>query len=177
MNLYFDLFSTPFGPFSIAVDADSAVLATAFGDSAILRSRLRKCHVIRDTAPGRVAREQVLEYFAGERREFDLPLAAPGTDFQQTVWAALETIPFGETRTYAQIAAQIGRPTAARAVGSANGANPICLIVPCHRVIGTNGLLTGFAFGEDIKRRLLAHERTLISPSRAPHSARVVTSV
>jgi methylated-DNA-[protein]-cysteine S-methyltransferase len=98
---------------------------------------------------------QLGEYFAGERRAFDIPLEFRGPEFQKSVWQALLTIPFGETRTYGQIAQQIGRPTASRAVGAANGANPISIIAPCHRVIGADGSLTGFAGGMENKRLLL----------------------
>ncbi|WP_343521096.1 methylated-DNA--[protein]-cysteine S-methyltransferase [Sphingomonas sp.] len=101
------------------------------------------------------ATAQVSEYFAGERRIFDVPLDFRGTEFQRSVWQALLTIPYGETRSYAQIARQIGRPTASRAVGAANGRNPVSIIAPCHRVIGTGGALTGFAGGLEAKRMLL----------------------
>ena len=101
---------------------------------------------------------QLKEYFAGTRKAFKLPLDFVGTDFQKKVWKALLAIPFGETRSYAQIARQVGKPTAVRAVGAANGRNPISIIAPCHRVIGTNGKLTGFAGGLDAKARLLALE-------------------
>ena len=104
------------------------------------------------------AAQQLSEYFAGERRTFTLPLDAAGTPFQRQVWNALLTIPFGETRTYAQIAAQIGRARAMRAVGAANGRNPLGIVAPCHRVIGSSGALTGFAGGLDAKARLLALE-------------------
>jgi methylated-DNA-[protein]-cysteine S-methyltransferase len=104
------------------------------------------------------AAQQLSEYFAGERRTFTLPLDAAGTPFQRQVWNALLTIPFGETRTYAQIAAQIGRARAVRAVGAANGRNPLGIVAPCHRVIGSSGALTGFAGGLDAKARLLALE-------------------
>lgn len=99
------------------------------------------------------------EYFAGRRSTFDVPLDPAGTEFQCDVWRALRTIPFGETRSYAEIARQIGRPKAVRAVGAANGKNPISIITPCHRVIGSNGALTGFAGGLDVKARLLALEQ------------------
>lgn len=102
---------------------------------------------------------QLVEYFAGERKVFDLPLAPEGTGFQQLVWRALTTIPFGETRTYGQQATLIKRPSASRAVGAANGRNPIGIIVPCHRVIGANGTLTGYAGGLAMKQWLLEHER------------------
>lgn len=101
---------------------------------------------------------QLEEYFAGTRQRFTLPLDFVGTEFQQKVWHALVAIPFGETRTYAQIAREIGHPTAVRAVGAANGKNPISIIAPCHRVIGSNGKLTGFAGGLAIKAQLLQLE-------------------
>ncbi|MEO8482751.1 MAG: methylated-DNA--[protein]-cysteine S-methyltransferase [Acidobacteriota bacterium] len=104
------------------------------------------------------AERQLREYFAGHRRTFSLTLDVTGTDFQRTVWAALRTIPFGETRSYAEIAKQIGMPTAVRAVGAANGRNPVSIVSPCHRVIGSTGKLTGFAGGIDVKARLLALE-------------------
>lgn len=106
------------------------------------------------------AAAQLNAYFAGSRTMFDLPLAPRGTDFQQAVWRALLAIPFGETRSYAQIARAIGRPTAVRAVGAANGRNPLSIVAPCHRVIGSGGALTGFAGGLAAKRWLLDHERT-----------------
>lgn len=104
-------------------------------------------------------REQLAEYFAGTRREFDLPLGAAGTGFQHRVWAALTEIPYGETASYGATAVAIGAsPAASRAVGLANGQNPISIVVPCHRVVGANGALTGYAGGLDAKRWLLAHE-------------------
>ena len=105
------------------------------------------------------AKQQLNEYFSGERKAFDLPLAPMGTPFQQAVWQALRQIPYGETRTYGAIAAQIGRPCAARAVGMANHHNPIAIIQPCHRVIGTSGRLTGYAGGLDKKEYLLTLEK------------------
>ena len=101
---------------------------------------------------------QLSDYFSGTRETFSLTFACIGTEFQREVWAALATIPFGETRSYAQIARQIGRPTAVRAVGAANGKNPLSIVVPCHRVIGSNGRLTGFAGGLEIKATLLKLE-------------------
>jgi methylated-DNA-[protein]-cysteine S-methyltransferase len=102
---------------------------------------------------------QLEAYFAGRLRHFDLPLDLRGTTFQGTVWSALRTIPYGETWSYRDLAAHIGRPAAVRAVGAANGRNPIPIIVPCHRVIGSNGALTGFGGGLPLKARLLALER------------------
>ena len=104
---------------------------------------------------------QLKEYFDGTRREFDLPLALEGTAFQRAVWEALLTIPYGETRSYGQIAQSIGNPKACRAVGMANNRNPIAIIVPCHRVIGANGKLVGYGGGLDIKERLLALEKNM----------------
>jgi methylated-DNA-[protein]-cysteine S-methyltransferase len=102
---------------------------------------------------------QLAEYFAGKRRAFELPLAPRGSGFQERVWRALLKIKFGETRSYGEIARAIGRPSASRAVGAANGRNPIAIIVPCHRVIGANGQLTGYGGGLPIKQWLLEHER------------------
>ncbi len=102
--------------------------------------------------------QELSEYFAGRRKFFSVPLDFNGTGFQKSVWQTLLTIPFGETRSYGQIAAQLGKPSASRAVGAANGKNPISIIAPCHRVIGTNGKLTGFAGGLETKAHLLALE-------------------
>ena len=110
---------------------------------------------------------ELADYFAGKRRAFSIPLDLRGTPFQQQVWAALQAIPFGELRTYAEIARTIGRPTAVRAVGAAIGANPIALMVPCHRVIGSNGRLVGYAGGMDMKRTLLEHEQSGLEHERA----------
>jgi len=112
----------------------------------------------RDAGPfGRVI-DQLGEYFDGSRKEFDLPLSLRGTPFQKTVWAALLEIPYGETISYGRLADRIGRPTASRAVGLANGKNPVGIIVPCHRVVGSTGDLTGYGGGLDRKQRLLAFE-------------------
>jgi methylated-DNA-[protein]-cysteine S-methyltransferase len=102
---------------------------------------------------------QLREYFAGQRRSFDVPLTLQGTPFQRQVWAALCEIPYGETTSYGELAARLGRPNAARAVGLANGRNPIGIIVPCHRVVGADGALTGYGGGLDRKEHLLAFER------------------
>lgn len=105
------------------------------------------------------AMRQLSQYFAGERHVFDLPLDPVGTAFQKAVWTGLNAIPYGETRSYAALATAIGRPGASRAVGAANGRNPLSIVTPCHRVIGANGTLTGFAGGLAVKQWLLAHER------------------
>lgn len=138
---------TPIGPLTLQAD-EAAVTAIRFGAGGA-----------QDTSPLLDAAEaQLREYFAGARRTFDLPLAPHGTAFQQRVWAALRAIPYGETRTYGELAAAIGSPNASRAVGMANHRNPISIVIPCHRVIGANGTLTGYAGGLEVKRKLLALE-------------------
>ena len=117
--------------------------------------------------------DQLEAYFAGELTDFELEFDLQGTEFQRRVWQALRTIPFGETRSYGEIAAQVGAPGAARAVGLANGHNPIAIIVPCHRVIGASGSLTGYGGGLDRKRSLLALETSRRSPTLP--SVRVTT--
>jgi methylated-DNA-[protein]-cysteine S-methyltransferase len=159
MTHFYDTFSTPVGEFSVAVDADGRVVATAFGGLEALRGRFDPQKLVHDPARLHAVRREVREFFAGQREQFSLKLAPVGTPFQQGVWAALGRIPFGETRSYGQLADELGRPGAARAVGRANATNPIALFTPCHRVIGRDGSLTGFAFGEEIKRQLLAHEQ------------------
>ncbi|HEY0502293.1 MAG TPA: methylated-DNA--[protein]-cysteine S-methyltransferase [Lysobacter sp.] len=109
----------------------------------------------------REAQRQLDEYFDGQRRTFDLPLALHGTEFQRTVWQTLATIPFGQTISYAQLASRVGRPTAMRAVGAANGRNPLPIVLPCHRVIGADGSLTGFGGGLPTKQFLLELEGAL----------------
>ena len=111
-------------------------------------------------APFAAVAEQLSAYFAGELTEFDLPLVLHGTPFQQRVWALLQEIPYGDTATYGRLAADMGKPSASRAVGLANGRNPIGIIVPCHRVVGSTGDLTGYGGGLDRKRYLLDFERS-----------------
>lgn len=113
----------------------------------------------RDDTVGDDVVAQLDEYFDGDRRAFDLALAPRGTQFQRTVWDALMAIPYAETSTYGELAASLGRPTAARAVGGATGRNPISIVVPCHRLVGSTGQLIGYAGGADTKQQLLNHER------------------
>jgi methylated-DNA-[protein]-cysteine S-methyltransferase len=138
------------------------LLAAKNDDGAVTRIHFRGATAPQDWRSDDAAfadvREQLHAYFAGELHEFSLPLAPAGTPFQQSVWTALRTIPYGETRSYLDIANSIGKPSACRAVGAANGANPLPIVVPCHRVIGSNGTLTGFGGGVEVKRRLLALE-------------------
>jgi methylated-DNA-[protein]-cysteine S-methyltransferase len=114
----------------------------------------------RDDQGFATVRRQLEEYFAGRRRAFDVVVAPPGTTFQQRVWDELQRIDYGETISYAELATRIGRPTAIRAAGAANGANPISILIPCHRVIGSDGSLTGYGGGLEAKRALLELERT-----------------
>ncbi|WP_040161341.1 methylated-DNA--[protein]-cysteine S-methyltransferase [Nigerium massiliense] len=115
----------------------------------------------REDAPGvlQEAARQLEEYLRGERQTFDLPLALEGTEFQRQVWERLRAIPYGQTRSYGEIAAEIGKPRAAQAVGAANGHNPLSIVVPCHRVIGSDGAITGYAGGIERKQALLDMER------------------
>ena len=115
-----------------------------------------------DRAPFVAAVEQLEAYWAGERDAFDLPLRLHGTPFQVAVWSALLEVPFGSTTTYTDLAAAAGRPLAVRAAGAANGRNPLSIVVPCHRVLGRDGKLRGYAGGESAKARLLAHERSVL---------------
>lgn len=126
----------------------------------------------RDSEAAAEAVAQLSAYFAGDRLDFDLPLAPRGTAFQREVWKALSAIPAGETQSYGDVARAIGRPGASRAVGAANGRNPLAIVVPCHRVIGANGRLTGYASGLERKRWLLDHEcSTLRVAAPAAHSS------
>jgi methylated-DNA-[protein]-cysteine S-methyltransferase len=145
------------------VASDSGLAAILWPDDDPRRVRLQAM-TRNDDHPLLIATERQLEeYFAGRRKAFELPLDFAGSAFQRRVWAALLNIPFGETRSYGQIAAQIGSPSAARAVGAANGKNPISIIAPCHRVIGGSGKLTGFAGGLAVKAYLLGMENSAAS--------------
>ena len=158
--LSFTYVESPVGRLLLAGDGDALHFLSfpsghkAFGP----RPRWRRADAPFAEAPLAEAGRQLADYFAGRRQSFDLPLVLTGTDFQKSVWTALRTIPFGETRSYAWLAQAIGRPTASRAVGAANGANPLPIIIPCHRVIGSNGALTGFGGGIETKKHLLEHE-------------------
>ena len=146
--------STPIGPLALDADDDGISLLSLDGNPPLVssaQSRAARAHLT-DAA------RQLGEYFDGRRTSFDLPLAMRGTPFQLQVWAALEHIPFGETISYGELARRVGAPGAARAVGLANGRNPVPIVVPCHRVIGADGTLTGYGGGLDRKRWLLAHE-------------------
>jgi methylated-DNA-[protein]-cysteine S-methyltransferase len=140
------------------VDNGTALIRIDFTEHPVHAECRAECRP-EETALLRRAATQLREYFAGERRVFDLPLAPAGTDFQRGVWKALEGIPYGETRSYRQIAAAVGRPQACRAVGGANHNNPLSIVIPCHRVIGADGGLTGYGGGLDRKKHLLLLEQ------------------
>ena len=157
MQLYFKYMDSPVGQLQL-VAHDHALVAVKWDNEDPKRLRLASLseHV---THPVLLKTEQQLrEYFQGQRQVFDLPLDLDGTLFQQQVWQALQHIPYGQTRSYKEIAEQIGNVKAVRAVGAANGKNPISIIVPCHRVIGASGKLVGFAGGLDYKQTLLSLE-------------------
>ncbi|MDZ4364628.1 methylated-DNA--[protein]-cysteine S-methyltransferase [Brevundimonas sp.] len=163
LALTLDRIATPVGEVLLVTDADGAVRALDFSDYEPRMMRLLARHVPGAAlVPGRAptaVRGAVQAYFAGEVSALDaLVVKTGGTAFQRAVWAALRAIPAGQTRSYGQLAAAIGAPRAVRAAGLANGQNPIAVIVPCHRVIGANGTLTGYAGGVERKRWLLRHE-------------------
>ena len=176
MGLYRKEIMTPCGPLTLLCDG-RALTAVRFGreaDGAATAKAAQagaemfeKVMPTQQTQEARAAQEileqaarEIGEYFEGTRRAFAVPTAAAGTPFQQAVWNALKEIPYGETRTYGEIARRIGHPRASRAVGQANNRNPLPIVVPCHRVIGTSGALTGYAGGLAVKERLLELERT-----------------
>lgn len=157
MPYAYKLMSSPVGELKL-VASDKGLAAILWENDDPKRVRLDSLTQDESHPVLRQAERQLAEYFAGYRSVFDIELDMAGTDFQKRVWKALLAIPFGETRSYADIARQIGRPTAFRAVGAANGRNPVSIITPCHRAIGSNGSLTGFAGGLEAKRFLLALE-------------------
>ncbi len=150
---------SPIGELALCASAEGLV-AIRFPGEAALGEPAPPGHPLL----ARAARE-LAEWFRGERRAFTLPLAPAGTPFQRAVWTALDALPYGTTCSYAELARRIGRPGAARAVGAANGANPLPIVVPCHRVIGAGGALTGYAGGLAAKRWLLEHERRNAPPT------------
>lgn len=153
----FAVYDSPFGP--IRMDYEGEVL-----------TRLRVVEPSEDrgtpTPLTHEAFRQLQEYFAGTRREFEVPYELRGTTFQKQVWSALAAIPYGQTRSYRDMAAAVGNPRAVRAVGAANGKNPMWIVLPCHRVVGADGSLTGYAGGLEMKRRLLELERSVLERNR-----------
>ena len=157
------ILGTPIGPLAASADESGALTSLRFAPGAAP-----------DPPEQRFAflRAQLGAYFAGRITTFEVPLAPVGTAWQLAVWRAVRAIPYGETITYAELAVRAGRPGAARAAGAANGRNPIAILVPCHRVVGTGGALTGYAGGVDAKAWLLAHERGDRTPAPSPGSPR-----
>jgi methylated-DNA-[protein]-cysteine S-methyltransferase len=157
MKTSYHIISSPIGQLTLVANADALVALMYEND------RLES-HYLAQSEPNKKhpvllqTEKQLKEYFKGKRKAFDLPLRMLGTDFQQQAWRALTKIPFGKTRSYQEQAVSMGSPNAVRAVGSANSKNPMSIIVPCHRVIGKNGKLTGYAGGLTIKSFLLEHE-------------------
>jgi methylated-DNA-[protein]-cysteine S-methyltransferase len=165
------LMETPIGALRLLAEDDALVGIDFVGRAAKASSRAGPVEVALYAGDHPVlaqARRQLAEYFAGERTAFELPLRARGTDFQERVWATLAGIPYGQTRSYREIAVEIGRPGAVRAVGAANGRNPIPIVIPCHRVIGADGSLTGYGGGMAIKTWLLRHERAVVEARGEP---------
>ncbi|WP_166174691.1 methylated-DNA--[protein]-cysteine S-methyltransferase [Rubrobacter tropicus] len=167
MNVYADAVESPAGELAFAVDEEGALVALHFAEGegghsmeeALEDEGFRILHDGARTAP---AREELREYYAGERREFGLPLSFVGSEWQKAVWMELTRIPYGETRSYGEIADRLDRPGAARAVGRANATNRLPVVVPCHRVIAADGSLGGFNGGLHLKERLLEHERRVL---------------
>ncbi|MDR7017029.1 methylated-DNA--[protein]-cysteine S-methyltransferase [Acinetobacter sp. 3657] len=159
MQLVYMYMDSPVGTLKL-VAHDHALVAVMWDNED--HKRVRLAALLENTQHPMLlkAKQQLQQYFAGQRQQFDLPLDFQGTDFQQHVWNALLTIPYGETRSYKDIALQIGNVKAVRAVGAANGKNPISIIAPCHRVIGSGGALVGFAGGLDKKQILLNLEQS-----------------
>jgi len=158
--MYYCTYQSPLGEIALtANDSGLSALAFQMGKSPIIFTGLTE-----DSSKFTDVIQQLTQYFDGSRKQFDLALAPEGTNFQKQVWQALVKIPCGETKSYGWIAKSINNAKAVRAVGTANGANPIALIVPCHRVIGSNGKLTGYAGGLALKAKLLMHEGAQFTP-------------
>jgi methylated-DNA-[protein]-cysteine S-methyltransferase len=154
-TIFFATLDSPIGPLLCTSNGDAL---TGIFMEVHKHGPVRTPEWRQDASKFQDAFRQLRDYFAGKRRTFDLPLAPQGTEFQQRVWKALLEIPFGETMSYGALAKTLGMPAASRAVGAANGRNPLSIVVPCHRVIGANGSLTGYGGGLPRKRWLLAHE-------------------
>lgn len=167
LPIFYSHLTSPIGELLLASSA-AGLLAIRFEEEAkaLPPSAEWRC----EAEPFHEAIQQLREYFAGKRLVFDLPLAPQGTPFQLKVWQALQEIPYGETISYSELANRIGNPRAVRAVGAANGSNPIPIIIPCHRVIGSNGALVGYGGGLPIKKKLLALEKEHYAKTQAQRS-------
>ena len=182
MNAYVDMVESPAGPLAFATNDSGALLWLQLTEGeyawTVEQELEREGYAVRrDQGPSAQAREELREYAAGTRQTFDVPFVLIGSEWQKAVWRALTLIPFGETRSYAEVAEMARRPKAARAVGKANATNRLPLVVPCHRVIGANGTLTGFTGGLHLKSRLLEHEaRMLAGKTGLPPAGGIATS-
>lgn len=168
MKAYVDTVASPAGDLAFAVDGEGALVFLEFVERDGGRGMEEALwdegfEVSRDEGFSAAAREELREYATGRRREFGLPLALVGSEWQKAVWMELTRIPFGETRSYGEVADSLDRPGAARAVGRANATNRLPLVVPCHRVVAADGTLGGFGGGLHLKERLLAHERRVLN--------------
>lgn len=168
MRVYVDEIGSPAGPLAFAVDEEGALIRLHFVESdrgSVMEEELEDEGYVVEADETRTApvREELSEYASGRRKTIDAPLAFAGSEWQRTVWLELTRIPFGETRSYGEIADALGRPGAARAVGRANASNVLPLVVPCHRVIAADGTLGGFNGGLHLKERLLEHERRVLA--------------
>jgi methylated-DNA-[protein]-cysteine S-methyltransferase len=168
VKAYVDEIESPAGPLAFAVDEDGTLMRLHFVESAygaVMEAELEDVGYTVETDETRTAgvRRELAEYVSGRRRTFDVPLAFVGSVWQKAVWMELTRIPFGETRSYGEIADSLGRPGAARAVGRANACNVLPVVVPCHRVIAADGTLGGFNGGLHLKERLLEHERNVLA--------------
>lgn len=165
MSIYVDRFTTPIGDLGVAVDEEGRLRRLVFLEASSFQEFAQGLRHTRETSPAvssrrcTAVRRQLEEYFSGKRTEFDLDLHPEGTAFQCRVWKELTRIPYGTTKSYREIAEGVGSPNAFRAVGQANHHNPIVIVIPCHRVVGADGSLTGFGGGLPVKRALLTLER------------------
>ena len=160
---------SPVGPILLAGDGKEVqIIQFGVGRQTKAKPREPQPGWVEERAPFAEVMSQLTDYFSGSRQQFQMLLAPRGTEFQQRVWTALQLIPYGETVSYGELASAIGKPSAVRAVGAANGANPIGIVIPCHRVIGADGSLTGYGGGIENKAKLLAHERQNASARSAP---------
>ena len=169
--IYFDRMASPLGDMVLASDGDA--LSGAWFDGQRHQPAIGPAWQRRqDLSILRRAAAEFAEYFAGERTEFDLPLAPIGTPFQRDVWHAIADVPFGRTIAYRELAARAGRPGSIRAAGAATGRNPLSIVIPCHRIVGADGALTGYAGGLPRKRSLLELERSVLAAATVPRTAR-----
>lgn len=174
MTLFRDTTDSPLGALTLLASDDAIVGLYLPRHKGLDPATLSSARVTPDHPVLRAAQDELAGYFAGTRMNFAVPIRLRGTDFQCAVWAALLGVPYGETRTYAELAAQLGQPLSVRAVGGANARNPISILVPCHRVVGADGALRGYAGGEASKRWLLRHEQSVLrlslpdTPSQPP---------